>query len=153
MTPGRAVLTALVALVALAAPARADELRAAMEADNARWLAAFNTPDPAAWTAMYTRDAILLPDTAQPITGPEAIRQFFEGFIKAGVKEHTFEILSTRQEGNLAYQVARWTVVVVKDTGERTPLSGNTVRIFERQSDGSWLTKVHMYNEHARPGG
>jgi hypothetical protein len=73
MTPGRAVLTALVALVALAAPARADDLRAAMEADNARWLAAFNTPDP-------------------------------------------------------------------------------TVRVFERQGDGTWLTRVHIYNSHARPG-
>ena len=39
--------------------ARADDLRAAMEASNQQWLNAFNTPNPAAFPAMYTDDAIL----------------------------------------------------------------------------------------------
>lgn len=44
----------------LAAPARAEDLRAVMEADNARWLAAYNTNNPAAFPAMYTKDAVSL---------------------------------------------------------------------------------------------
>ena len=128
---------------------RTSDLRGAMEADNARWLAAFNTPNPAAFPAMYTNDALLLPPGAQPVTGgPEAIKQFWESRIKAGAKDHTFEIVSVHEDGKYAYQVAKWTVVVVKDTGEKTPFSGNTVRIFERQGDGTWLTKVHMFNRH-----
>jgi ketosteroid isomerase-like protein len=116
----------------------AADLRAAMEADNARWLAAFNTPNPAAFPAMYTKDALLLPQGAQPVTGgPEAIKRFWESNIKAGVKD-----------GKYAYQAAKWTVVLVKSTGEKIPLSGNTIRIFERQSDGTWLTKIHMFNGH-----
>ena len=127
----------------------AADLRAAMEADNARWLAAFNTPNPAAFPAMYTKDAILLPQGSQLVTGgPEAIKQFWESNIKAGVKDHTFEILSIYEDGKYAYQAAKWTVVLVKGTGEKTPLSGNTIRIFERQSDGTWLTKIHMFNGH-----
>lgn len=143
-------LAATLALLALAAaPARTDDLRSAMEADNARWLAAFNQPDPAAFTGQYTPDAQLLPPGAQPVTGGgEAIRQFFEAAIRRGVKEHTFEILDTAQDGRQAYQVAKWTAVLVKDGGERVPLSGNTVRLLERQADGRWLTKVHIYTRH-----
>ena len=80
--------------------------------------------------------------------GPEAIRQFWEGAIARGAKEHAFEIVSTHEDGRYAYQVARWSVVLVKEDGERTPVTGNTVRIYERQDDGRWLTKVHMYNRH-----
>jgi uncharacterized protein (TIGR02246 family) len=140
------VIFAFLALVAASAAAQADKLREAMEADNARWLAAFNTPKPAAFPAMYTQDAILLPSGKQPVTGPAAIKQFWEGNINSGVSDHTFEIISTRADGKYAYQVARWTVNFVKKGGTKIPLSGNTVRIFERQADGKWLTKVHIFN-------
>lgn len=140
---------ALVCLALAGTSALAADLRAAMEADNARWLAAFNTPNPADFVAMYTSDAQLLPPGEQPINGgPDAIRQFWESRIKMGVKEHTFEIVSVHEDGKYAYQVAKWTVVLVKDSGERTPLAGNTVRVFERQADGGWLTKVHIYNRY-----
>ncbi len=143
------ILIAILALFGCATPMRTEDLRATMEADNARWLAAFNKPNPAAFPAMYTKDAILLPPGAQPVTdGPEAIRQFWEAGIKRGFRDHTFEIVSTHIDGQYAYQVARWTVNLVKDTGEKTPFSGNTVRLFERQPDGRWLTKVHIYNRH-----
>lgn len=96
---------------------------------------------------MYTKDAILLPPGAQPVSGPEAIGQFWESRLKPGNrKDHTFEIVSLQQGGKYTYQLARWTLIVVKDTGEK--LSGNTVRIFERQADGKWLTKVHIFNLH-----
>ena len=131
------------------APTRAEDLRAVMEADNAQWLAAYNGNNPAAFPAMYTKDAILLPPGAQPVSGPEAIGQFWGSRLKAGNrKDHTFEIVSILQDGKYAYQVARWTVVVVKDSGESTKLSGNTLRVFERQPDGAWLTKVHIFNLH-----
>jgi len=140
------VMFAFLALVPVSAAAQNDKLREAMEADNARWNAAFNTPNPAAFPAMYTKDAILLPSGKQPITGPGAIKQFWEGIIKSGVRDHTFEIISTRADGKYAYQIARWTIKVANEGGTKTPFSGNTVRIFERQADGKWLTKVHIFN-------
>lgn len=140
-------LALLIVFIMMAAPVRAEDLRAVMEADNARWLAAYNTNTPAAFPAMYAKDAVLLPPGAQPVNGNEAIGKFWEARLKPGNrKDHTFEIVSIHQDGKYAYQVARWTVVVVKDTGERTKFSGNTVRVFERQPDGGWLTKVHIFN-------
>lgn len=130
-----------------AGAAQDDALRASMEADNAKWLEAYNTNNPKAYLSMYAKDAILLPPGAALASGREAIEQFWESRLKAGNrKDHNFEILSIRQDGNLAYQVARWTVLVQKDGGEPVKLSGNTLRVFERQPDGAWLTKVHAFN-------
>lgn len=146
----RRLVLGVVSLLALGwGTAGAEDLRAAMEADNARWLAAFNGGNPAAFATMYTKDAVVLPPGAPPVTGgPEAIVSFWKGVIARGLKDHTFEVVSVAQDGRYAYQVARWTVVLAKDTGERIALSGNTVRVYERQSDGTWLTKVHIYNRH-----
>ena len=149
MKAKHAFYAALLVVFATAATAWAEDLRAAMEADNARWLAAYNTRNTAAFPAMYAKDAMVLPPGPQPVTGREAIGQFWENWLKKGNrKDHTFEIVSIQQDGKYAYQVARWTLVVVKDTGEPTNLSGNTVRIFEHQPDGEWLTKVHIFNIH-----
>jgi hypothetical protein len=41
--------------------------------------------------------------------------------------------------------VSSWTVVGVNDKGAKATYSGNTIRILESQSDGTWRTKVHMY--------
>jgi len=137
---------AILALLVSAAPASADDVRLAMEAANAQFLAAFNTPNPAGFPSLYTPDSILLFQGAPAMTGPEAIKQFWESRIKAGVRDHTFEIIETGADGKFAYQVTKSSVQLVGATGEKTPSSGYTVRVFEKQSDGSWKAKVHMFN-------
>jgi ketosteroid isomerase-like protein len=147
----RAAVLVVLALVggARAEDPRAEDLRAAMEADNTRWLAAFNANTPAALSAMYTTDAVVLPQGSQPVNGRQAIGQFWEDLLKPGNRQdHTFEIVSLRRSGAYVYQVARFTLNVINKTGEPTKLSGNTVRIFERQPGGTWLTKVHIFNRH-----
>jgi uncharacterized protein (TIGR02246 family) len=149
MNAKRALFAAWLVTLAAVGSAWADDLRAVMEADNARWLTAYNTNTPAAFPAMYTNDAVVLPPGAQPVNGREAIGRFWEERLKPGNrKDHTFEIIDIRQDGHFAYQQARWTLAILNKTGEPTKLSGNTVRIFEQQPDGTWLTKVHIFNLH-----
>jgi len=143
------LVTAL--LLMLAEPARGEDIRSAMEALNAKFLAAFNTPDTAAFPALYTEDAILIFHGVPPIVGPEAIKRFWESRISAGAMDHTFDIIETWADGKLAYQLSKASVQLVRPTGEKIPISGHTVRIFEMQSDGTWKTKVHMFNILNRP--
>jgi uncharacterized protein (TIGR02246 family) len=140
---------AIVAALPLMVPGkivRADDIRPAMEAANAQFLAAFNTPNPSAFPPLYTKDSVLFFQGAWPITGPEAITQFWESQIKLGVRDHTYDIIETGADGKYAYQVTKNTVQLVRDTGERTPIAGHSVRIFEKQSDGTWKIKIHMFN-------
>ena len=138
---------AVLVMLTLVGSARSEDLRAVMEADNARWLTAYNTNTPASFPAMYTEDAVVLPPGSQPVKGRQAIGQFWEDRLKPGNrKDHTFEIVSLQQDGQYAYQVARWTLNIISKTGEPMKVSGSTVRIFEHQPDGAWLTKVHIFN-------
>src|SRR5947209_7891675 len=122
----------LLALTALAA--RADDLRSTMEEANWRFLEAFNTPNPAGFLELYTADAILLFQGVPPQAGPEAIKKFWESRIKAGAKDHTFEIINTWADGQYAYQIAKAGVQLIPQVGEGTTIFGYTVRIFEKQN-------------------
>ena len=144
-------MTALMPLLILAGPTRADYVRPAMEAANAQFLAAFNTPNPAAFLSLYTVDSTLFFQGAPPISGPEAIKQFWGSRFKAGAKDHTFDIIEIGADGKYAYQVTKSTVQLVRENGEKTLIAGHTVRVFERQSDGTWKTKVHMFNRPNAP--
>ena len=127
-------------------PASAENLRSTMEANNKAWLAASNGPNVAAFPAMYTADAMLIPGTGDSVaTGPEAISKFWEAAIRAGFKDHTFDIVETHTDGNLAYLLSTWTVKQVKGDGGAGSMSGNTLRVLEKQGDGSWKTKVHTF--------
>lgn len=89
----------------------------------------------------------MLPPGAAPVNGAEAIGKFWSDRIKPGNrKNHTFEIVSIQRDGELAYQVARWTLDLVGDGGEVKKLAGSTVRIFEKEPNGKWLVKVHIFN-------
>ncbi len=134
---------------AAAAHAPGSDLRAQMEAVNATFLSAYNTPNVTAFKDLYTRDAMLLAPGTPPLVGAESIGAFWADRVKGGSrKNHRFEIVSVWEEGRYAYQVARYTVDVLDEKGEIFKSAGNTVRIFERQPDGRWLTKVHIFNSY-----
>lgn len=117
-----------------------------MEAENARWLAAYESQDAQAFGPMYASDAIILPQGSPPIHGRTAIVQFWFEMFKKRFRNPTLEIISLRKEGNLAYQTCRWSLMAPTEAGLGKKLSGNTLRIFERQRDGQWLIKVQMSN-------
>ena len=113
---------------------------------NTQWLAAFNSGMANALPAMYTTDAILLADGSAPITGRDAIGKYWEGALKMGLKDHTFEPISIRQDNKIAYQAATWTLMAPKEGGGSTQATGSVVHIFEKQPNGKWLIKAHIYN-------
>jgi ketosteroid isomerase-like protein len=120
------------------------DFQAAMEANNAEWLQAYNTQDVETLADMYAEDAILIAAGTQPIQGAKDIEAYWAEDVR-GYGDHTWTILETRGASDLAYQVAEWTVA---ERGTGTQYSGNTVRILERQPNGEWLTKVHMFSVH-----
>jgi uncharacterized protein (TIGR02246 family) len=144
-TAKMALVFIAVGIAAFAAGAEEPEdLQAAMEAINAQWLQAYNTQDAAALGNMYAEDAMVIAAGGQPIRGAKDIEAYWAADVQ-DYGDHTWKILETRGEDDLAYQVAEWTVAE-RSGGER--YSGNTLRVLERQPDGEWLTKVHMFSVH-----
>lgn len=123
-----------------------SNLRASMVEENARWLSAFNIQDAEGVRATYTADAILIPPGAPMAKGRDEIGKFWQVRMESGVRDHTFAMVDVYSDGKYAYQVATWTATLVKgEANERTPLSGSNIRVFERQIDGAWKVKAHVF--------
>ena len=119
----RQAMSSAILVVLLTAPMAwaQDNIRAAMEAANKEWSAAYNSLNGKAFPALYTKDAVLMPPGVQPINGSEAIGQFWTDLIKAGNRKNfAIDIASIQRDGKYAYQTARWTLDLVKDNGEVT---------------------------------
>src|ERR1700746_2936673 len=83
-------ISSAILVVLLTAPTAwaQDNIRAAMEAANKEWSAAYNSMNGAAFPALYTKDAVLMPPGVQPINGSEAIGQFWTNLIKPGNRKN-----------------------------------------------------------------
>jgi ketosteroid isomerase-like protein len=86
---------------------------------------------------------VALPPGAQPVTGPMAIRNFFAGRGRS-VRDHKLELVDVLPIGNYAYITSHFTATLVVNE-KATPISGSTVRLLERQSDGQWKIKSHIF--------
>lgn len=127
-------------------PVVAKDLAVEIEAENARWLAVYKSRNAQEFASLYTRDAVIIPQGGPPIKGHTAIVQFWFEMFKNEFQDPKLEIIGLHKEGKIAYQTCRWTVSQPKENGSLREINGNTLRIFERQSNGRWLIKVQMSN-------
>ena len=140
----RQSLSLVLALVLITiAPAWADPVIEEMTKLNAQWDAAINDPNFDALLPMYAADASLMPPGAPPVSGPTAIRDFFA---KRGtsVRNHKLELVEVLPIGNYAYVTSRFKASLVRGA-ETTMLTGSTVKLYERQSNGEWKVKSHIF--------
>jgi ketosteroid isomerase-like protein len=133
----------LMLLLGTIAHAWGDPLTEDMAKLNAQWDAAINGANFDSLLPMYATDAALLPPGAPPVSGPTAIRDFFA---KRGtsVRNHKLELVEVVPIGNYAYVTSRFKASFVKGE-ETTALSGSTVKLYERQSNGEWKVKSHIF--------
>jgi ketosteroid isomerase-like protein len=137
------VAFALLLVISCVASVRADPLADDMASMNALWDAAINNADFDALLPMYSADARLMPPGAKPVTGATAVRDFFAGRGKS-VSNHKLELVDVVLIGSHAYVTSHFTATVAANE-KVTPISGSTVRLVERQSDGQWKIKSHMF--------
>ena len=127
-------------------PANSADIRTVIADNNQRWNDAFNSGNADAVAALYTQDATVLPHTHDVITGVENIRSFWRSVMDAGFRDHTIEIIDAYVKGDLAYETARWMATGPSEGGGKQPFGGSLINIFERQDDGSWKARLHMWN-------
>jgi uncharacterized protein (TIGR02246 family) len=130
----------------MATQAENGQARQAVESTNSKWNEAFNRGDAAAVAALYARDAVLLPPTHDVIRGSKEIQDFWASLIQAGFGEHAIETIEVHGQGSLLYQAGKWSATGKTKDGSRQSYGGSVVNIFERQSDGSWKSRLHSWN-------
>ena len=154
--PGAAACVA-VALAGCSTPRTSahsyDADLAAITAFNSQYLKAINDGDIAALSALTDPDHIMLVPNRSPIVGKAANdaanRRGFEQF---KFDEHWTPV-ETIVDGNLAYQRGTFTVTASPKNGSGASRTtrGNFLRIYRRQSDGSWRMTRDMFNTDQAP--
>ena len=116
---------------------------------------AFNSNDAAAVAALYTEDAILVPDTG-PVYGREAIEKYWAGlFNKFHVSNQADKAASDSPHalgtaGNEAWSHGQLKVTLQGQDGNAFDLTGNWTEIYRREGD-TWKKRLDTFSTTPAP--
>jgi len=143
-------------VMAAAGSALADEAadRAAIEALNARWVAAYEAGDYAAIPALYTEDALIMPRGRPAIEGRAALAERLGGLAAGRGVDIGFEVRELVVEGDLAWLVSRFAVTYTPpgEQGAAVTEHGRSLIIYRRGADGEWRIHRDMDAPAPAPG-
>ena len=144
----RAMANLFVALLALAIPSGgraaappSGDIRAAIEATNARLAAALAKGDAAQMAALYTSDGQIMPPSSDLAQGREAIQKVWQGAIDAGMRDVTLTSLEVEGHGDLAHEVGTYTLASKDGKAER----GKYIVIWKKEK-GQWRLHRDIWN-------
>jgi ketosteroid isomerase-like protein len=144
-----ALVSAAVALASCTqAPAAPADPAAIVAERNATFMAGIAAGDSATVAANYTEDAILMPPGMPTVEGREAIGQFWQGGISAGIARVELapgEVIATSADTILERSTAR-----VFNTAGDVIDQGKYVVVW-RQVDGEWFMAWDIWNSDAPP--
>jgi uncharacterized protein (TIGR02246 family) len=140
-------LCVLVLTFAVVAPAFADDPKTIAQRLDDKWIEAFNKKDAAALTALYTADAVLLPQGKdQPIIGTTNIRNFMDGMIKEKIENLVLPVAEANMlDQKSLYQVGTWAA----DAGGQH-LTGTYMSVVV-QEGADWKYRADTWNQMPPP--
>jgi ketosteroid isomerase-like protein len=121
--------------------------RAAVEAGEKAWLAAFNAGDAAGVAKQYTDAARLMAPNAPIVEGRAAIEGFVKEFVATGA-QLTFELLSVHESADMCASVGKYVMDFPADAPQDL---GKFIEVWRRQGDGSWLIADDIFNSDLPP--
>ncbi len=128
-----------------------EEARKAIEATNAKYGDAVKKGDAAAIVALYTKDAIVLPDDGEMIqSSPAKIEEFWKASFRAGVKAAKLETLDVERAGDVAVETGRFAMTIQPEGKEATTAKGKYVVVWKHDG-GSWKLHRDIWNSNPAP--
>ncbi len=136
---------ALLLIVGCAAPQQdnTEEARAGIEATNAQFMDAVSQGDAAGVAACYTEDAQFLPPNSEIVGGREAIYEFAQVVIDAGLKVR-LETTEVEGHGDTAHEVGTY---ILMGENEETIDEGKYIVIWKKVGD-EWKLHRDIFNSN-----
>lgn len=144
------VLLLCSSLVVLASPspsAQSGDVRAAIEAVNAKFDAAWGRKDAAAVTALYTANATLLPPNVGPVSGSEAILEFWKAALAAAPPAAKLTATEVEAHGDTAHEVGTYQMFA---SDGKVVETGKYVVVWKREG-GQWKLHRDIWNSDMPP--
>lgn len=131
------------------APADLAQIKTDIQSAENAWATALNARDLDALMALYTDDAVSMPDNAPMLVGKDAIRKSQEqefANTPAG-RTYSFEVLDIYANGNTVTETGKSTY---KDAAGQVTGTGKYMVVWEKQG-GKYLCVREIYNGDALP--
>lgn len=99
--------------------------------------------------AMYTEDAVQLPNNSKMLNGKAEIRKDQEEMVKEGwkVKEYNTNVQSVESQGDIVTEIGTYSMAVQKEgMPEMVRREGKYVCVWEKQADGTLKLKTEIWN-------
>ncbi|HEX9161591.1 MAG TPA: DUF4440 domain-containing protein [Thermoanaerobaculia bacterium] len=126
-------------------PGDADKAIRAADVQLAAGMHAGNTDQA---IAMYSDSAVLMPPNMPAMTGRDAIRQFFTGFVSAFNVDATFTPDDITQSGDLASERGHYEMTVTPKAGGPAAKDSGKYVVVWRKLNGQWRAVSDIYNSN-----
>ncbi|UCG87871.1 MAG: SgcJ/EcaC family oxidoreductase [Gemmatimonadota bacterium] len=119
-----------------------EDFTGAISAANDRFMETFASGDGAALAELYTEDGRLLPPGNEPVSGQEAIGEFWQAVIDGGVAQVRLMIDEVNGAGDWVYELSRYAMY---DATGATVGEGKYIVIWRRTAEG-WRLHRDIWN-------
>jgi len=137
----------LVALGTVNPAFSADKVRAAIDAANSAWLAAYAKGDAAKIASLYATDAMVMPPGAPPAKGRDAIQKFWQGAMDAGMGNISLKTIEVGSSGGIAYEQGEVALDVRGKDGKTAHVVGKYVVVWKKSPKGKWELYRDIWND------
>ena len=124
----------------------ADSPRDEIEAALVTFVQACNRGDGAAVATHYAEDAAVFPPDAPRVDGRANIQGFWQGAIKAGLRDLTLKAVEVHGTGDMAYEVGEVSYSAPDSSGQRKTATGKYIVVWKKQQDGTWRLYRDIWN-------
>ena len=140
-------VAAMFFICSVLALAQQRDARAAIEAQNKKFMQAIEKGDGKAVADLYTANAMVLPSNSDFVKGRDAIKALFQGLIDSGVKGGSLTIVEVERFGDTATEVGVYTM---KDASGQEIDKGKYIVIWKREN-GQWRLHRDIFNSSMSP--
>ena len=95
---------------------------------------------------LYTEDAALMPPGAARLDGRDAIQQYWQGLLDAGVGDISLATQEVEDAGDSAVEVGLISATAPGDGDARVSLAGKYIVIYRRDGGGNWRLHRDIWN-------
>jgi uncharacterized protein (TIGR02246 family) len=135
------------AVVLLAGAAHAQDTRAAIDAANKGFIAAYARHDAAGVAGFYSTTAEAFPPGGDIVKGRDAIQKLWQGVMDSGIAAADLKTIEVQGEGNLAYEVGTY---AMKSKDGKVADRGKYVVVWLKEG-GQWKLHRDIWNTTMPP--
>ena len=105
-----------------------------------------NAGDAAGVAKLYTDDAALMPPGAARFDGGDAIQQYWQGMLDAGVRDISLTTLEVEEAGDSAVEVGTISATAPGEADSRVTLTGKYIVVWRHDGGGNWCLHRDIWN-------